>query len=228
MTLPVGAFELDLEVAPEFIEGATHDDQILPLAGLVADMFGNEEFFVKTESSENPMGTDLGPHQSSDDAVDPVEGGEVKKLARDDRAETESLPGSGYDQSHLGDVVAPTVALELECAIGNDLVFRLNNDPFNPVAVEFGAPTFHEITAGHVGPKVFAVLFGQSTEKGIGTLHVVRPHSAHQDCLAVFERHSPFDCGCRTRRHGGRVHRDFSLALSTAERHNNAFVSASV
>ncbi len=123
------------------------------------------------------------------DPVDPVLRREVEQLACHDRPETESLPRSGDDQTDLGDVVAPPVALEFERAVGDDLAVVFGHHPNRPALVGFEGPPLHQIAAGDVDAEVLAIFSGQGTKKLVRPLDIVGLHRPNGDGASVAQFH---------------------------------------
>lgn len=202
MSLEVPGGQFVLDVTPQLLERATHDDEILPDSILITNVLRDQKLLVEPEPPEYAVGTILWPHQPRHDTIHPAPRGEVEELTRDYRSKAQTLPGSSYDQPHLGHIVAPAVALNLEGPVSDNLVPVHHHHPFGPLTIELCGSSFDQVPPGHVGAQVDPVLGRQSTKEGIGTLHIVRTHPSNGDRLSILESHLFLNCNLVRRRRG--------------------------
>lgn len=193
MSLEISGRHLELDVPPKLFERTTHDDQILPDTVLVANVLGDQEFFIETEPPEDSVGPDLGSHESRNDTLDATPRGEVKELAGDHRSETQPLPRASNQKPNLGHAVSPTVALHLQGSVADDLVPVDHHNPLSPLAIVLCGSPFNQIAPRHVGAKVDPVLGRQFAEESVGALYIVRTHPSNSDRLPILECHCLFD-----------------------------------
>ncbi len=144
--------EVRLHLLPQVLERTTHDNEILPRAVLIPNMFWNQELLAETEALHDAVRTGLRSHQPRHDAIDPALGREVEEFSCEQRAESGSLPIVGNDQADLRDVITPPVALEMQRPIGHDLVIVHHHQALDPTSVELGGTSFNHPAAGHVNP----------------------------------------------------------------------------
>jgi hypothetical protein len=172
MPLPVTGLELELHLSPQVLEGTTHDDEILPVSFLIADVLRNQELLTESEAFHDAMGTRLRSHEAGYNAIHSMLRGEMKEFASEQGSETQTLPVARDDQPNLGDIVAPTMTLKFERTVGHNLVLMDNHYPFHPLAVITGRPPFDDTTAGHVEPRrsVSVTHFSNLVAGGCGTV----------------------------------------------------------
>jgi hypothetical protein len=84
----------------------------------------------------------------------------MEELTGDDGSETEALPGSRDDQTHLGHVIAPSVALELEGPVADNLIAVHHHDPLGSLGVEFCGASFNEFAPRDISAEIDPVLRG--------------------------------------------------------------------
>src|SRR5512139_1357775 len=70
--LPIGLAERPVQLLPQLLDIAGHDDQVLSAPLDVLDEIGHQRFLVEAETPEDLLVSDLGPHHPGHDRLDLV------------------------------------------------------------------------------------------------------------------------------------------------------------
>ena len=157
-----------------------HDEQVVLLAGKVADVVPQQALGAEAEALERRDGALLVRRHAGDDLLDPGDDGRLERLLHEQPAQALAARSLGDDDADLGDVGGPLQLAAVDGRVADHLFVREGEQSRHLLRLDVADPLVDHLGVADVAAQKQEVVIRQAVGEREQGAAVARVHGAHR------------------------------------------------